>query len=137
MMSISDSDTHLGEFFLGDLGRSVHVHHRKQSEHAFLGFTPEKEVSSDTHKRDQCEVLVNGGNPLIKRIFWGGKRNRVTIDPILAFGGLVNAGKSLDQCGFAGAVITQQTVPLPTPEVDANVVESDKVAEAFADVLQT
>src|ERR1700732_2554131 len=108
MMSISDFDTHLGEFFLGDLGRSVHVHHRKQSEHAFLRFTPEKKVSSDTHKRDQCEVLVNGGNPLIKRIFWGGKQNRVTIDPILAFGGLVNAGKSLDKVGFATACSNYQ-----------------------------
>src|SRR6266700_8424272 len=127
-------NTHPGQFLACHPVGKVHVETAERPP-ALCWFGTKKEVTRNTHKRDHCQILEDGGNTHIERITWRGEMLLLPLKEVVALAGLVHAGQDFDQRGFPCTVITEQAHHLTRSHAHRNVFQRDDAAEVLRDIL--
>ena len=96
----------------------------------------QNDVFSGGEHIHQLEVLMDHANTAGKGVFGGGNGHRGPVYQNLALVWKVDAGQHIHQGGFATAVFTQQRQNLTAPDLQADAVVGDYLAETFGDVFQ-
>ncbi len=78
-------------------------------------------------------MLVDHADAAGDRIGWTGDLDLLTVEQDLAFVGPREAVQDVHQCGFAGAVLAEERVDLPSTNVQADVVVGDHPGIALGD----
>ena len=78
------------------------------------GLPAEEDVLGNGEERHQVDLLVHRGDPEPLGILSGGDRDALPVDVYVASIGLVHTAQDLDQRRFAGAVLTDERVDLPS-----------------------
>src|ERR671912_435332 len=82
----------------------------------------EHHVLQNGEIRDERKVLVDGANAASQRVCWGGDQYLLARDANHAGVWLVHPGEHVHERGLAGAVLTEDGVPLAWPEVEGDAV---------------
>ena len=99
---------------------------------------PVPRVASDEkilrHRQVGTEVhfLIDSGNAGALRLEWSARGNRDAADPDRAGVRRLDAGKQLDERGFAGAILAHQCVDFARAQSDAGALEGHGGTEALA-----
>src|SRR4029077_20282897 len=96
-------------------------------------FTAEIQVRPSREVSGEREVLVDGFDPLLPSLCRRGENGRLPSELDQPGVGRENAADDLDQGGFAGAVVADQSRDFAGWEVKRGVLQGDDGAEALAD----
>ena len=94
------------------------------------------DVVCDIQELLDVQLLVNAGDACLDRFLGGVEMHFLPVHDDLALVRLVNARKGLDQCGLAGAVLSDQPEDLSRLHVEIHLIESDDTRKCLTDILQ-
>ena len=96
----------------------------------------EVDIFRDGHFRYQVQLLVNNGDPGVKRLGGVAKRQLLAADMQTARGRYIVAAEDLQQRGFSGAVFSHQGVNLAGIAVKANIGQRFNARESHGDAAK-
>ena len=99
-------------------------------------FEPQADVLRDRQIGKQGGLLVNAGDAKFVRRGRGKFFDALTVDLNGAAIGLVRAGDDLDERGLARAVLAEERVNFPCPQIKRHPLQSPHRAEVFGDGLE-
>ena len=103
-------------------------------ERALHGQVADVQVLSHIQLGGDGQLLVHAGHPKADGLLGALDVDRVAVDQIFPFVGLVRAGHDLDEGAFPRAVFPAQGVDLTLPHVEGNAVQGAHAGEGLHDV---
>ena len=97
----------------------------------FLAVEAERHVLGDGEVVEQREMLEHHADAAGTRFRWSGQHHLLALPAHLAFARLDQAVDGLDQGGFSGAVLAEQGMDLPRPDIDVDRVVGEECAVAL------
>src|SRR5689334_16324138 len=114
-------------------GLGVHFAPVKQSPAKVL--PPQKYILGDATKRDEIDFLIDGADAPTLRVQWRLERAIVPVKKNSSFIATIDACEHLNECRFACAILTDESMYFATLHMNRGVGECNRTGEPLGNVL--